>query len=310
MLYGLDIGGTKSEFAAFDSNLCRVHTHRIATPTQQYRKFMQAISDVVVQADQQFGSVGSLGVGLPGIVDRLGRSFSANVPCLKGRNVKVGLARLLKRPVAIINDGRAFALSEANGGAAQGYDRVIGAILGTGAVGGNCIRGRLHTGRDGVAGEWGHLPIAATVLKRHKLPLYECGCGASGCIECYVSGPGLSRIFRHFADSDFSAREIVNGVRAGEPLCVHVFEVWLDCLASCFAQLILHVNPDIIVIGGGLSRIPELYDRLPQVLLRHLFGAIEPPPIAPAKYGDASGVRGAAIIGAQDPGIVTNSVQP
>ena len=300
MLYGLDIGGTKSEFAVFDDGLNRAHTHRIATPTQRYREFLQAIAEVVAGADDRFESKGSVGVGLPGIVDRSGRSFSVNVPCLNGRNVRDGLSRSLERPVAVINDGRAFALSEANGGAAQGFDRVIGAILGTGAVGGTCLQGRLQTGRDGVAGEWGHLPIAATVLERHELPLYRCGCGASGCIECYVSGPGLSRIYRHFAGSGLSAPEIEKGMRAGRQACAKAFEVWLDCLASCFAQLVLHVNPDIIVIGGGLSRISELYECLPRALSRHLFGDIQPPVIAPAKYGDASGVRGAAIIGAQN----------
>ena len=142
------------------------------------------------------------------------------------------------------------------------------------------------------------------------MPLYKCGCGASGCIECYVSGPGLSRIFRHLADSDLSARQIAKGMRAGEPLCLRAFEVWLDCLASCFAQLVLHINPDIIVIGGGLSSIPELYERLPQALSQHLFGDLQTPLIAPAKYGDASGVRGAAIIGAQDADVAAGGLRP
>ena len=305
MLYGLDIGGTKSEFAVFDHDLNRAHTNRIATPTGDYDEFLRTISDVVVRADAQFGSVGSVGVGLPGIVDQTGRSFSANVPCLTGRNVKAGLSRALGREVAVINDGRAFALSEANGGAASNHERVIGAILGTGAVGGYCVRGQLQTGRDGVAGEWGHLPIAATVLERHALPLYRCGCGASGCIECYVSGPGFSRIYKHLTESRLSALEIVRCMREGAESCAKVFDIWIDCLASCFSQLILHVNPDIIVIGGGLSRISELYDRLPEVLSVHLFGDIQPPAIVPARYGDASGVRGAAIVGARNSGTAT-----
>ena len=301
MLYGLDIGGTKSEFAAFDDDLNRAHTHRIATPTDDYDQFLEAIGDVVARADAQFGSTGSVGVGLPGVVNRAGRSFSVNVPCLTGRNVQAGLARVLGREVVVINDGRAFALSEAHGGAAQGYARMVGAILGTGAVGGYCIHGRLEAGRDGVAGEWGHLPLAATVRERHDLPLYPCGCGARGCIECYVSGPGLARIYRHAGGSRISVPELVRRMRAGDALCARAIEIWIDCLASCFAQLVLHVNPDVIVVGGGLSRIPELYDRMPAALAGYLFGDIEPPAIVSAKYGDASGVRGAAIIGARNP---------
>ena len=300
MLYGLDIGGTKSEFAAFDKELNRAYTHRIATPTDNYDQFLRAIGDVVKGADVQFGSTGSVGVGLPGIVDRSGRSFSVNVPCLTGRKVQAGLSRVLSRAVAAINDGRAFALSEAHGGAAQGHARVSGAILGTGAVGGYYIQGRLEAGRDGVAGEWGHLPIAATVRERHALPLYKCGCGASGCIECYVSGPGLSRIYQHVAGSRLSVPKLVLRMRAGDALCAKAFGIWIDCLASCFAQLVLHVNPDIIVVGGGLSRIPELYEQVPGALSRYLFADIEPPAIVRAKYGDASGVRGAAIVGAQN----------
>ena len=292
---GLDIGGTKTEFAVFDDGLCRLHTRRVVTPAGDYGQFIRAIRKLVEEADRKFRSVDSIGVGVPGIRDRRGRSFSVNVPCITGRNVKKDLGSTLNRTVAVINDGRAFALSEANGGAGHGKDPMVGAILGTGAFGGYCIAGSLQGGRDGVAGEWGHLAIAATVRERHALPLHRCGCGKRGCMETYVSGRGLSRIHAHVAGSGLAAHRVIDGMRVGDTGCKRAFEIWLDCVASCFAQLVLHINPEIIVLGGGLSRIGEIYQRLPSTLSKYLFGGIPPPAIVPATFGDASGVRGAAI---------------
>ena len=301
-MYGLDIGGTKAEFAVFDKELDRLHTRRIATPTGDYDRLLESIVGLADVADDRFGRIDSIGVGVPGIRDRDGRSFSVNVPCLNGRDVKTDLANELEKTVVVINDGRAFALSEAHGGAGEGHDPMIGVILGTGAFGGYCIGGQLQGGRDGVAGEWGHLPIAATVRERHSLPLHRCGCGALGCIECYVSGSGMSRIHQHVAGSALPPRRLVERMRAGEPSCKRTFDIWIDCVASCFAQLILHINPETIVVGGGLSQIRELYRQLPSALSNYLFEQIQPPQIVPAKFGDASGVRGAAILAAQQCG--------
>ena len=298
-MHGLDIGGTKTELAVFDDKLTCLHTRRIVTPTSDYDRFIQSIRELVEDTDSQFESVDSIGIGVPGIRDRHGRSYSVNVPCLTGKNVRDDLSAVLNKPVAVINDGRAFALSEAHGGAGQGQDPMIGVILGTGAFGGYCIDGRLQGGRDGVAGEWGHLAIAATVRDRHALPLHRCGCGAMGCIEAYVSGRGLSRIHAHVAGSTLSAKRLVERMRGGEESCNRAFDIWIDCVASCFVQMILHINPEIIVVGGGLSQIRELYRQLPQALSKYLFGGVQPPSIVPAKFGDASGVRGAAIFAAQ-----------
>ncbi len=299
VLYGLDIGGTKMEFGVFDAKLNRLHTHRTPTPADDYDLFLKAICDFVADADERFEANGSVGIGLPGIIDRHGKSFAVNVPCLTGRDAKADLAGELNRPIAIINDGRAFALSEAHGGAAAEHDCMIGASLGTGAVGGYCISGQLQAGRDGIAGEWGHIPISASVRKRHDLPLYECLCGASGCAECYVSGPGMSRIHKHRNGTEMPVVDIVGGMRKGESACAETFDIWIDCVASCLASMVLHINPGIIVIGGGLSGITEIYERLPRVLPGHLLSGVEPPIISPGRYGGASAVRGAAIVGAQ-----------
>ena len=302
VLYGVDIGGTKMEFGVFDARLNRLHTDRIPTPTDDYDLFLKAIHAFVADADQRFEAIGTVGIGLPGIIDRHGKSFAVNVPCITGRDARADLARLLHRPIAIINDGRAFALSEAHAGAAEGYECMIGATLGTGVVGGYCIDGRLQAGRDGIAGEWGHIPIAASVRKRHGLPLHVCRCGATGCAECYVSGPGMSRIHEHLTGTRMPVVDIVAGMRKGDGSCAETFDIWIDCVASCLASMVLHINPDIIVIGGGLSGIEEIYERLQAALSGQLLDRIEPPVIAPGKHGGTSGVRGAAIVGAQGSG--------
>ena len=305
-MYGCDIGGTKTEFCVFDETMNPVITRRVPTPTSNYDRLLETIRQQVVHADSQFGRASTIGIGVPGIVDGNGYSYSVNVPCLSGRRVEADLARIHGPRVATINDGRAFALSEANGGAGQGHRCMVGVILGTGAFGGYCIEGNVQVGRDGVAGEWGHLPIAATVLKRHDLPLFGCACGAVGCIECYVSGPGISRIHNHISGDSKSAEELVNGMRAGDPVCRRTLDIWLDCVATCFAQLVLQINPDIIVIGGGLSGIDTLYSHLPERLSECLFEGVEPPPIKPAAFGASSGVRGAAILAAQRHGVIGN----
>ena len=305
-MYGCDIGGTKTEFCAFDEELNPVFTRRTPTPTSSYDRLLETIRQQVVEADAQFDPAATIGVGLPGIVDRCGRSYSVNVPCLTGRRVEADLARVLRPGVATVNDGRAFALSEANGGAGEDHRCMVGVILGTGAFGGYCIDGEVQAGRDGVAGEWGHLPIAATVLKRHDLPLFDCGCGAVGCIECYVSGPGLSRIHKHISGDAEVPEDLVDGMRAGDPACCRTLDIWLDCVASCFAHLVLQINPDIIVVGGGLSGIDMLYSQLPARLSECLFVGVDPPPIKPAKFGEASGVRGAAILAARRRGGIGN----
>ena len=310
MICGLDIGGTKTESAVFDDVWNRAHGRRVATPTDDYGRFIASARELVREAEEKSASVEAVGVALPGIRDRLGRSFSVNVPCINGRNVFDDLGRVLNRPIAVINDGRAFALSEATLGAGHGKDPMAGVILGTGAFGGYCVGGRVQDGKDGIAGEWGHVGISAPVRERHGLPLFPCGCGRSGCIETYVSGRGMARIHAEVGASRLAAAEIVDGMRAGEASCRRAFDIWLDCVASCFGQLILQINPEIIVLGGGLSKIDELYSLLPSALSKYLFEGIPPPEIVPARFGDAGGARGAAIYAAQRHGSTGPQANP
>ena len=249
------------------------------------------------EADAEYGSTSSVGVGLAGIVDRAGISFSVNVPCLNGKNVQTDLSQALDRDVRCINDVRAFALSEARGGAAEGFGTMVGVILGTGAASGYCRGGIPRLGTNGVAGEWGHLPIASTLVDQHNLPLFRCSCGALGCIELYVAGPGLARLAHHCTGDDIDTYECLARMRRGDKSALAAFDIWIDCVAGVFAQLILHVNPDAIVIVGGLSDIAELYDRLPAAVNRILLPGVTSPPIRRAVFGDDSGARGAAIVG-------------
>lgn len=299
MHFGIDVGGTKTEFAVFDHNFQCIHSERTSTPVNDYGAFIKSIGDLIKSGDAAYGANCTIGVGLTGLVDRQGNSFSVNVPCLNGKRVQDDLAAAIGRQVSCINDVRAFALSEAQGGAGEGYVTMVGVILGTGAASGTCHSGVLQLGANGVAGEWGHLPIASGLTERFKLPLFECTCGNLACAELYVSGPGLARLARHYINEEIDSAECVALMRRGDSAAARVIDIWIDCVASVTSQLVLHINPDVIVLGGGMSNIDELYDRLPSATQTMLPWTISPPPIRRALFGDASGVRGAAIIGAR-----------
>lgn len=298
MHYGIDVGGTKTEFAVFDSAFEPLNRSRVATHTEDYEKFLSTIRDLVLAEDARQGEACSVGVGFNGIVDCDGLSYSVNVPCLNRKRVKNDLAEVLGRPVGCLNDVRAFALSEARGGAGHGYETVVGMVLGTGVMGTFCRDGVPRMGASGVAGEWGHVPVSATLVRDLDLPLFECACGLTACTECYISGPGLERLARHFLNRDISSRDCIALMRSGDAAAGRVFDAWIDLVASSISQVILHQDPEAIVIGGGMSCIDEIFIRLPQATKKFLFEGVNVPPILKARYGDASGVRGAAIHGA------------
>ncbi len=298
MHYGIDVGGTKTEFAVFDSKFNRQHSHRIKTPTGNYNEFLDAIRSLVSDGDREYDDNCSIGIGITGIVNAEGQSFSTNVPCLNGHQVRSDLIAAIGREVRCINDVRAFALSEAQGGAAEGFRTMVGIILGTGAASGYCREGKPRIGMDGVAGDWGHLSVPATFIRRHGLPLFECTCGKAGCIEMYVSGQGLGRLAGYTLGDSVSSKAVVARMRNGDQRATEVFDVWVDCFGHVVAQQVLQNNPDVIVVGGGMSNIEELYDKVPAAADRYLYDDLHAPPIRRAMFGDDSGVRGAAIIGA------------
>jgi len=298
--YGLDIGGTKIELVACTEALEVCYRRRVSTPTLDYSAFLETISRLVQEADAELGGGASVGLGMPGVTDPVtGLQVSSNVPALNGRPVVQTLQTLLARPVYAGNDCQCFALSEANGGAAAGYSSMFGAILGTGAAGGYCLEGRLIRGYNGLAGEWGHWSAPATLLARYALPLLECPCGLRGCLERYVSGSGIATLYRVLAEREGDAETIVKQAEAGESAAQQVLDVHLDLLAYGLAGLILVLDPHVIVLGGGLSRLEYLYSRLPTAVAKHLFSGARVPPILPPVFGDAAGARGAALLARQ-----------
>lgn len=297
MRYGFDIGGTKIEMAAYDDRLNQVFCQRVSTPTGDYQQFLSCVKTLVAQADLTLHTRGSIGIGLPGVTDPISRKqLSVNVPCITGHCLAEDLANTLDRPVAIENDCRCFALSEASTEQTQRHDIVFGVILGTGAGGGLVLHKHLHKGKNGLAGEWGHIPISAQLVQRYDLPLFSCSCGLTGCFERYVSGRGFMALAQHFRHPATSVPDLLGCYRQGDPLAQRLVGMYIDILASALASLQLMLDVDAFVLGGGVSNMPELYRLLPIAMRAWLFPNSEPAAILSPVFGDSSGVRGAALL--------------
>ncbi|AVO32359.1 ROK family protein [Stenotrophomonas maltophilia] len=299
--YGIDIGGTKIELVACDAAMQVIWRRRVATPQGDYDGFLQAVVTLVAEADAALGrSDAAIGIALPGVRDRRsGRQLSANVPALTGHSVAADLQARLQRPLHFGNDLQCFALSEAHGGAADGYHSMFGAILGTGAGGGFCLQGRLLSGFNGLAGEWGHWSVPGHLLQRHGLPLIDCACGLQGCVERYVSGSGVAMIERHLGGSAIDASAVIALAETGDARARKALDIHRDLLGHSLAALVLALDPHVIVLGGGLSQYAPLYEQLPAAIAAHLFKGVQVPPIVPPRFGDAGGARGAALLACQ-----------
>ena len=299
--YGIDIGGTKIELVACDAAMQVTWRRRVSTPQGDYDGFLQAMLGLVAEADTALGrSDAAIGIALPGVRDRrTGRQLSANVPALTGHSVAADLQARLQRRLHFGNDLQCFALSEAHGGAAEGYPSMFGAILGTGAGGGFCLQGRLLSGFNGLAGEWGHWSVPGHLLQRHGLPLIDCACGLQGCVERYVSGSGLAMIERHLGGNAADASAVIALAEAGDARARQALDIHRDLLGHSLAALVLALDPHVIVLGGGLSQYVPLYQQLPEAISAHLFNGVQVPPIVPPRFGDAGGARGAALLACQ-----------
>lgn len=296
MACGIDIGGTKIELAIYDRSMERGKSWRIPTPGRDYAAFLEAVAGMVRRADELCGERQAVGLAVPGVVDSDGLAVSILVPCLNGKRVVGDIERAIRRPVAHDNDTRAFTLSEARGGALAGFPVAMGIILGTGVAGTLCIDGKLHPRRRGIAGEYGHLAIPKPLIERFGLPAYDCACGAAGCAEQYLSGPGMLRIASRLGATYASVERLLSEMRQGEPVAQRTFEAYIEILGYFVSRLTLISDPDIVVLGGGLSNVAEIYDRLPAAVAAYLFEGIRPPKIVPPKFGAAGGARGAAIL--------------
>jgi fructokinase len=295
---GIDLGGTKIEALVLDEHGAERWRRRIATPAGDYGATVQAVAGLVAQARSDLAlREASIGVGTPGSQTPQGLIKNANSTCLNGRPLQGDLETLLAQPVRLANDANCLALSEATDGAGAGAAVVFAVILGTGSGAGIAVNGRVLTGPNGLAGEWGHnaLPWAGP-----DDPRWACYCGQSGCIETLVAGPGLAR--DHGGPGGLSAVQIAAAARAGDPLALATLARHSERLARALSQVINLLDPDVIVLGGGLSHMAHLYTEVPRLWSRHVFAAgAEGQPLRTrllqAQHGDSSGVRGAAWLG-------------
>ena len=299
MIVGIDIGGTKIALGAFDAELNSLGMWREPTPRTSYVDLVNKICVLVKRAHKLAGPPESIGIGVPGLIHDGRVMTTSNIPGLKGRNLHRDLSDAFGQDVILANDANTFVQAEAYYGAGYGYSSVCGLIVGTGFSGAFASAGSVNAGWQGAAGEVGHIPISANAASVHKLPLRTCGCGLIGCIEQYVSGPGLEWICRHLDAPFSSCIELAAGLDSRAGPAERVLNVYLDCLGSSIASLILTNDPDVVVLGGGVSNITSLYERLPDVVETHLFAGLNSPPIRKARHGSTSGVRGAALIARQ-----------
>ena len=290
---GVDLGGTKIEIVALDAIGAVLARRRVDTPAGDYGATVEAIVALVRAIEAELGREGSLGIATPGARSlATGRIKNANSTCLNGEALQEDLERRLARRVRLANDANCFALSEAIDGAGRDAEVVFGVILGTGVGGGIVVGRRALTGANAIAGEWGHNPLP--LPKPEELPLPLCYCGRRGCIETFLSGPGLAADHARRAAELLSAPVIVQRAAAGDGECAASIERYEDRLARALASVINVLDPDVIVLGGGLSNIARLYEEVPRRWQEHVFSDQVRTRLVPPVHGDASGVRGAA----------------
>jgi fructokinase len=290
---GIDLGGSKIEGAAIDTTGVTRIRERLPTPVQDYRGTIEAIVSLVGSIEQKIGTPASVGIGIPGAVSpATGLVKNANSTWLIGRPLQGDIEAALGRPVRLANDANCFALSEATDGAGGSADIVFGVILGTGVGGGIAIGRQILLGANAIAGEWGHNPLPWP--KPGEIPGPPCYCGRSGCVETFLSGPAMAADHHRHTGQTLSAPEIAEAAEQGEPLCRATLERYMHRLARGLASVINLVDPDAIVLGGGVSSISALYEQVPRLWTRYVFSDGIATRLLPPVHGDSSGVRGAA----------------
>jgi fructokinase len=290
---GIDLGGTKIEIVALAPGGELLVRRRVATPKHAYEAIVEAIVALVREVESELGERGTVGIGTPGaICAATGLVKNANTVVLNGKPLRLDLVEALQRDVRIANDANCFALSEAVDGAAAGADVVFGVILGTGTGGGIVMGRRPITGINAIAGEWGHNPLPWPSDEERPGP--ACYCGKSGCIETFLSGPGLRRDHRELTSEELEGAEIVRRAELGDPRAEATLSRYEDRLARALATVVNLLDPDVIVLGGGVSNVDRLYARVPGMLDRWVFSDRVETRLVRAKHGDSSGVRGAA----------------
>lgn len=332
MHIGIDLGGTKTEVICLDANNGKeLYRHRVPSPRDDYEATIKNIIDLVNQAEETLGKKGTVGIAIPGTISsKTGLIKNANSTWLNGHPLDKDVGGALDREIKTQNDANCFAVSEAIDGAAAGKNIVFGVIIGTGSGAGIVINGKPLSGLNGIGGEWGHniLPMPRISLQQHKehldcfipdgqfqevsdanisffeedmswneYPGPECYCGKRGCIETWVSGTGFKRDYARVEGEEISTHDIIKNMKAGEPKATAAFDRYIDRLARALSHVINLVDPDVIVLGGGMSNITEIYSEVPKIWGKYIFSDTIDTTIVPPKFGDSSGVRGAAWLG-------------
>ncbi len=292
---GIDLGGTKIEAVLFDSALSRKTLRRRITPRDNYSDLLDALAEEVAWLRSQSGRPDlPVGIGVPGLINRqTGISVTANLPA-NGHPLAQDLAQKAGGKIVAANDCKCFTLSEANGGAGEGHEHVFGLILGTGLGGGYCLNGQLILGRNDLPGEVGHYGLPAYLVATHQLPLLPCGCGRVGCVETLISGTGIAQIAKTVTGIALSAEQVA--ADPSEPGNVKTLQIWSELTAELLHTIQLHLDPDCIVLGGGLSNIDEVDIILSKALDRIALPSVRRPAIVKPAFGDSSGSRGAALL--------------
>ena len=293
MRIGVDLGGTKIEIIALDDNGAPVLRRRVPTPVGDYSGTIRAIAELVRSAQSQIGVLASVGIATPGALSpQTGLLRNSNSVVLNGKPLDRDIANALGQSVRLENDANCLAISEAIDGAGAGCRVLFGAILGTGVGGGIVVEGRILTGLNRIGGEWGHNPLPWTT--ESERPGHRCYCGKSGCIETFLSGAGLAREYFSLSQKELRAEQIGAAEQSGEPDAVRSLAMYKDRLARSLVALINVLDPDVIVLGGGISNTETLYIGLPDLIARYAFSDGIRTRVVRAAHGDSSGVRGAA----------------
>ncbi|MEO5699281.1 MAG: ROK family protein [Casimicrobiaceae bacterium] len=293
---GLDLGGTKIEIVALDPEGREMVRRRVPTPKEDYRAILATVVALVRETEEALGRA-TVGIGTPGSASRAsGLLRGSNSVCLNGQPLQRDLEQLLDRPIHLTNDANCFALSEASDGAGAGAGVVFGVIIGTGVGSGIVVHGRVLEGPNGIGGEWGHNPLPwPTDAER---PGSRCFCGQHGCIETFVAGPGMVRDHLAHSGTHLDPPEIVARAAAGDAACEATLARYEERLARSLAHVINILDPDVVVLGGGMSNIARLYDNVPRYLGDWVFSDRVDTRLVQHRHGDSSGVRGAAWLGA------------
>ena len=297
--FGIDLGGTKTEIIVLDAGGNTLLRRRTPTPAPSYTDIVNNIIQMVKDAAAETAASDfTLGIGIPGAMSPAsGLVKNANTTCLIGKDLKGDLERGTGKPVTIANDADCFALSEATDGAGAGYRNVFAVIIGTGCGGGWVVNGGLVSGPNAIAGEWGHNPLQWRSENDSQI---DCYCGQQGCLETLLSGPGLRQQAEKETDIDLKAQQWQQRAEGGDAQALEVLNNYYLRLAKALAGVINLMDPHVIVLGGGVSNMPGIYDAVPQLWTDYVFSDTVVTPLRKAMHGDSSGVRGAAWLGAKD----------